>query len=129
VKFTQATRSRRIQIMPTRGAGTDPDYRFSFANERTFLAWIRTALALVAGGLAVVQLLPDLSPAWGRQVLGSLLVLLGMAVAATSIIRWARNEDALRTNAPLPPSRLPVFMALAVVVIAVVAVALLLAGA
>jgi putative membrane protein len=110
-------------------AGSDPDYRFSFANERTFLAWIRTALALIAGGLAVVQLLPDLSPAWGRQVLGSLLVLLGMAVAATSIARWARNEDALRNDAPLPPSRLPVFMALAVVIIAVVAVTLLLAGA
>jgi uncharacterized membrane protein YidH (DUF202 family) len=52
-----------------------------------------------------------------------------MAVAATSIARWARNEDALRNDAPLPPSRLPLFMALAVVAIAVVAVVLLLAGA
>lgn len=38
--------------------GTEPDYRFTLANERTFLAWIRTALALIAGGVAVAQLLP-----------------------------------------------------------------------
>jgi putative membrane protein len=119
-------RGRRFSVLPRLDGGKDPDYRFSLANERTFLAWIRTALALVAGGLAVVQLLPDLSPVWGRQVLGGLLVLLGMTVAAASIRRWARNEDALRNDAPLPPSRLPVLMALAVIVISVVAVVLLL---
>lgn len=31
-----------------RREGRDPDYRFSLANERTFLAWIRTALALLS---------------------------------------------------------------------------------
>lgn len=106
--------------------GRDPDYRFTLANERTFLAWIRTALALIGGGLAVVSLLPDLSPAWGRQALGALLVGLGMILAGTSVVRWARNEDALRTQRPLPVSRLPVFMAASVVVIAVVAILLLL---
>ena len=33
-------------------AGKTPDYRFTLANERTFLAWIRTALALMAGAVA-----------------------------------------------------------------------------
>ena len=43
-----------------RAAGSEPDYRFTLANERTFLAWIRTALALAAGGLGAIALLPDL---------------------------------------------------------------------
>ena len=37
---------------------TEPDVRFTLANERTFLAWNRTALALVVAGLGIVQLLP-----------------------------------------------------------------------
>ena len=40
------------------GEGREPDPRFTFANERTFLAWSRTALALVVAGLGIVQLLP-----------------------------------------------------------------------
>ena len=51
--------------------GTEPDPRFTFANERTFLAWSRTALALVVAGLGVVQLLPPFPGVpWGRHVLG-----------------------------------------------------------
>ncbi|WP_031507791.1 YidH family protein, partial [Streptomyces megasporus] len=45
-----------------RDEGQTPDYRFSLANERTFLAWIRTALALVGGGLAVNQFLTGIRP-------------------------------------------------------------------
>ena len=37
--------------------GSDPDPRFTFANERTFLAWNRTALAFVAAGLAAAEFL------------------------------------------------------------------------
>jgi putative membrane protein len=51
--------------------GTEPDPRFSFANERTFLAWSRTALALVVAGLAVTQLLlPFPGIPWGRHIIG-----------------------------------------------------------
>jgi len=53
----------------------EPDYRFTLANERTFLAWIRTALALIAGGVAVVQLVPALSIPGVRHGLGSVLTL------------------------------------------------------
>lgn len=120
---------RPIRLMPRRDVGRDPDYRFSFANERTFLAWIRTALALIGGGLAVVQLLPALSPAWGRQALGALLVFLGLALAAGSIVRWARNEDAMRSDDPLPTSYLPAVMAGGIVIVAAVAVVLLVFGA
>jgi putative membrane protein len=117
---------RRRMFSPPESVGRDPDYRFSLANERTFLAWIRTALALTAGGLGVVQLLPDLGWEWGREVLGLGLVVLGTVVAATSLHRWYRNEVAMRTESPLPPSRLPMILAFGVALVALVAALLIL---
>lgn len=99
--------------------GRDPDPRFTFANERTFLAWNRTALALVGGGLAAAQLLHfDVK---GLQVLVALPLILGGAVIGfTSYRRWAANERALRLEEPLPDSRLPSLLALGVGIIALV---------
>jgi putative membrane protein len=108
--------------------GHEPDYRFTLANERTFLAWVRTALALDAGGLAVVQLLPPFAFPWAREAVGVGLVVLGSVVAAASYRRWLRNQLALRTDAPLPPSRLPAVLAVGVSVVSLAAVALLIAG-
>ena len=34
-----------------------PEAQFQLANERTYLAWLRTALALVASGVAAARLL------------------------------------------------------------------------
>lgn len=115
-------------IKPRRDVGHEPDYRLSFANERTFLAYIRTALALDGGGLAVVQLLPDLDPPWARQGLGAVLVFMGLVLAVVSVRRWARNEEAMRTDAPLPESRAPLFLAVGVIVLSAVAVAILIMG-
>ncbi len=87
--------------------GQDPDYRFSLANERTFLAWIRTSLALVAGGVAALTLLPeDFGPTWSRDVVGAVLLCLAAAVAVVSLRRWEATERALRTQQPLPPPSL-----------------------
>jgi putative membrane protein len=47
-------------------ATKEPDVRFSFANERTFLAWNRTALALIATGIAATQLLPTSTSSAGE---------------------------------------------------------------
>lgn len=117
-----------MRLRPRRDIGHEPDYRLSFANERTFLAYIRTALALDGGGLAVVQLLPDLNPPWARQLLGAALVLMGLVLAAVSVRRWARNEEALRTDAPLPESRAPLYLAIGVIVLSAVAVLILIAA-
>ena len=108
--------------------GHQPDYRFTLANERTFLAWIRTALALDAGGLAVIQVLPPFTVRGAREALGVALVALGSAVAVTSYRRWDAYERAIRRERPLPASRLPLVLAVGVGVFSIVAVVLLLLG-
>ena len=110
---------------PDRAAGEDPDYRFSLANERTFLAWVRTSLALVGGGLAVAELLPATTSTTLRDAIGLVLVVIGTGVAAASFARWARNEDAMRHDRPIPASVLPMVLAVGVLVVAAL-VALLL---
>jgi putative membrane protein len=91
-----------------RTVGEDPDERFSLANERTFLAWNRTALALVTAGLAVTQLLPEFAVSGGRLIVGLPLIALGVVSAVMSYREWVANERALRLREPLPPSRLPI---------------------
>ncbi len=54
--------------------GEAPDYRFSLANERTFLAWIRTALGFLAAGVGLDQLAPDFATPLIREVLGAAAV-------------------------------------------------------
>lgn len=114
----------RDRIVPTdpRRYGTEPDYRFTLANERTFLAWVRTALALAAGGLAAVGLLDEFT---GNEVLGVSLLVLSFVTAASAYRRWALNERSMRLDEPLPPSRLPALMAAATAIVAVVAAVLL----
>lgn len=111
---------------PLQQVGNDPDYRFSLANERTFLAWIRTALALDAGGLAVIQVLPPFAVPGAREALGVALVLLGTLVAGTSYRRWESHERAMRQERSLPGSRLPFLLAIGVGTFSVVAVVLVL---
>ena len=97
-----------------RTEGAPPDYRFSLANERTFLAWIRTALALVGGGLAVAGFLPPLRIPHLRELLSVALMLLGAAVAVRAVDHWARCERAMRLGRPLPVSRFPGVLAVGV---------------
>jgi putative membrane protein len=99
--------------------GEDPDYRFSFANERTLLAWLRTALALLAAGVALDAF--DLSlPPIAQTGLASLLLLLGMFAAVAAWVRWARAERAIRLAKPLPASWLSAIVSLGVALTATV---------
>jgi putative membrane protein len=101
----------------------EPDYRFTLANERTFLAYMRTALGLDAAGLAATQFLHP-SQDHLRITIAVLLVVLGTAVAVLGYRRWADTEHAMRKGEPLPPLRLPLGLAAGMVVVSVVALAL-----
>ena len=103
------------------GEGTEPDPRYTFANERTFLAWSRTALALVVAGLGVVQLLPPFPGVpWGRHVLGVPLIVFGAVVAVTAYLEWVRNQRAMRLRQPLPQSVMPKLLAVVVAAMGVI---------
>lgn len=103
----------------------EPDARFTFANERTFLAWHRTALALVVAGLAIIQLLPPFPGIpWGRHLLAVPLICLGAVLSVASYLEWTRDQRALRRGKPLPPSRLPRILATAITALAIVAAVL-----
>lgn len=100
------------------GSGQEPDPRYSLANERTFLAWVRTALALFAGGIALQAFeLPETG--WVRGLATVLLVVLGAGVTVLALVRWARIERAMRIGQPLPSFQLGYVLVGALVVGAV----------
>lgn len=108
-------------------AESEPDPRFTLANERTFLAWSRTALALVAAGLAIVQLLPPFHGVpLGRHVLGVPLIVLGAVVAVAAYVEMTRNQVAMRRGDPLPRSILPRLLTVAIAGVAALAAAVVL---
>ncbi|QIY54724.1 DUF202 domain-containing protein [Streptomyces sp. RPA4-5] len=119
----------RLWVSPARvhEEGATPDYRFSLANERTFLAWLRTGLALVGGGFAVDQFLPRLHE--GLRLIFTVVLLVGGALCALRAVNhWVRCERAMRRGEDLPVSRFPSALALGVGVLAVAMVVLVLLG-
>jgi len=104
------------------GDRPDIDYRFSLANERTFLAWIRTALALVAGGVAAAKALDFHHDVW-RWVIAGPPILAGALLAADATVRWRTYEDAMRAGRALPVGRGLRAVGLALCAYAVVALA------
>lgn len=109
-------------------SGEDPDPRFTLANERTFLAWIRTSLALMAAGIGLETFAPALAIPGLRQVMAGLLVLFGVACSAAAFRRWLNAEKALRTGRALPPPRLAPWLAYGTAAVAVTVFGLLVAA-
>lgn len=107
------------------GVGATPDHRFSLANERTFLAWVRTSLALLAGGVALDAVDLD-GPAALQSALAASLVVLGLLGAAVAWLRWAAAERAMRLRRPLPGTTALAWLALVLVVVAACLVVLVL---
>src|SRR4051794_29666123 len=93
-----------------RDVGEEPDVRFTLANERTYLAWIRTSLALIGGGLAAGQLL-EFQSGVARLAVALPPIVLGAVLALTSYRRWEDNQRALRLGEPLPSGGPPRLLA------------------
>ena len=106
----------------------EPDVRFTYANERTFLAWNRTALALIATGVAATQLLPEFNVNGGRRILGLPLIALGALVALTSFLHWQANQRAMSRDQPLPRSPMPLVLSIGIGIVAIIAVVLAAVG-
>lgn len=96
---------------PLHQVGTAPDVRFTYANERTFLAWNQAALSLLAAGLAITQLVPASALPVDDRLVGMPPIVLAGVLAVVSYRRWDANERAMRLGDPLPPSRLPLVFA------------------
>jgi putative membrane protein len=114
-------------VPPPPSGDSEPDYRFTLANERTFLAWLRTALALLAAGIAVHSLGEPLRPAWARTALSLLCVLMAAAASLGGVLRWRSVHGAMRRHDDLPLLRLPWLLTTTFLVLAAVAAVLLIA--
>lgn len=95
--------------------GSEPDVRFSLANERTFLAWIRTSLALLAVGVALEALEVPIEPGF-RLAASAVFLGLGVLTPVQAWTGWVRVERALRLSRPLPAPTLAGPLGLGIVV-------------
>lgn len=103
-----------------------PDTQAELANERTYLAWLRTGLALVAAGVAAERVLPAEGIIWARQLIGVTLILAGVVTAALARRRWHTVDRALRAGRPIPHPILGYMVAAVIVVDGLATIVLLL---
>ena len=115
-----------MRVPASRKTGSTPGYRFSLANETTFLDWIRTSLALIVGSLTIDQLFPDIAPAPLRISMCVALAIIGAVLAVVAYRRWAQMEVAMRTNRELPFSGVMLVMTVGVAAAAFILAVLLL---
>jgi putative membrane protein len=108
--------------------GSDPDYRFTLANERTFLAWIRTALALLAAAVALVQFVPSFRLPGARTALGLIVALDGLVISVLAYRRWAGIERAMRHGQTLPHSPMLAVLAVSLAAVGIIVLAVVLAS-
>ena len=107
--------------------GEEPDPRFTLANERTFLAWIRTALAFLAGGIALEAFAADVFADPYRTVISVLTIAVGLLISLGAAARWLNVERSMRLRKPLPmPLIIPLLSFASVVAMAAVILMVLL---
>lgn len=100
--------------------GEEPDPRWSLANERTLLAYLRTSLSFLVAGLAVAGSYSATdAPAW-LAMLGLPLIAVGAVLGATSHARYVAAQRAMRQGVPLPPPVMVRYIPAAVTVVGAV---------
>jgi putative membrane protein len=98
----------------------EPDYRFTLANERTFLAWQRMALGLCAATVALLQLVPEPTERGLYYLLPTGLGLLAILSASGGLMRWRHVDRAIRRHDVLPHSRTPALLASGLLILGLV---------
>jgi putative membrane protein len=114
--------------MADQDQGQDPDQRFTLANERTFLAWIRTALGLIAAGVAAVALVPELGFPSGSYLVGMALVVMGTMLAPAAVLRWRSVQRAMRAGRDMPPTVIPLLLGVGLSLLSLLVAVLLVVG-
>ena len=99
--------------------GNEPDPRFTFANERTFLAWARTGLALIGGGLVAAQVL-HFGLGGAHLLVAVPAILLGGLIGIAGYLRWEANERAMRLGKPLGYSPITRMLAVGIILLALI---------
>jgi putative membrane protein len=123
--IARKTRGDNMREPRWRQEGEEPDYRFSLANERTFLAWVRTALALLAGGVVLEQFSSQIGPHVVIVILAIALSVIAAVLSAIAFVRWRANEIAMRHGRRLPSTiAIPLLSAVVLAVAAVIAILL-----
>lgn len=97
-------------------AGDEPDPLYTLANERTYLAWLRFSVTLLAAAVAVDRLFLE-RPRYGSEVLALGLVMIAVAACGLGVRRWWVTERALRLRRPLPGFGAPLLGVLAVLLV------------
>lgn len=105
--------------------GTDPDPRFSLANERTFLAWIRTSLGMIALGVGVATFVSTRETKGFSIIIAVFLVVLGGVIASISWLRWLNVEQAMRGGHGIPPSRMAPYLAIGITALAILSIVII----
>lgn len=109
------------------------------ANERTFLAWIRTSIALMGFGFVIVKFalfIQQISLALGEKstlhsrgysaVIGVVMVALGAIMATFSYLRYRSIEKRLNNNVFYPSRWLTTLVTLSLIIGAILLVLYLL---
>lgn len=94
------------------------DPRISLANERTYLAWIRTSLGLMAAGVAVAEVLGRDRAGASMNLVGAGLIVVGSVIAVLAHRRWEANERRFAAFLPLERSWMPGMLTALMVLIA-----------
>lgn len=103
----------------------DVDARFLLANERTFLAWVRTALAVMIGGIALTQLGHESAT---QNIVGMTVIFLGGFMALVGYLRFHAADKAIRRGDLPEVGREPLAQTAGILFVAVALIATHLLG-